>query len=183
METILGELHEGLKALIEHLKEELSGIRSNRPSVGILEKLPVSAYGQMMTIQELGSLAVRPPRDIEISIWDQSVTGAVMKAIQEANMGFSVANDGNLIRASLPQLSEERREEFMKLAKRTTDQAKIQVRSKRDDANKKAKAGEDEGILTEDQVFKTKEKIQEVTDKVNKEIDTLLEKKIQDLSE
>jgi ribosome recycling factor len=71
----------------------------------------------------------------------------------------------------------------MKLAKRTTDQAKIQVRSKRDDANKKAKAGEDEGILTEDQVFKTKEKIQEVTDKVNKEIDTLLEKKIQDLSE
>ena len=179
----LKELAAALAALLDRLHADLGGVRSNRPSVQLLENVMVDCYGQTMPLQQVASLGIRPPRDIEINVWDKTAVPAVMKAIQEANIGLSVSNDGTTIRGSLPALTAERREEFMKLAKRIVEEAKIQVRMRRDDANKKVKAAEEEGVLGEDQAFKAKEQIQKAVDEANKKAETLLEGKVKELAE
>lgn len=183
MDSYLKELAAALAALLAHLQTELGGVRSNRPSVQIVENVMVEYYGQKMPLQQVASLSIRPPRDIEINVWDKEAVAPAMKAIQEANIGLSVSNDGNIIRGSLPALTAERREEFMKLAKRIVEEAKIQIRMRRDETNKKVKAAEEEGALNEDQVFKGKEQIQKAVDEANKKAEALLEGKVKELSE
>ncbi len=183
MDQYVKELEGGLQMAIDHLKEEFQSVRSNRPSVQLVENIKVEAYGQTLTVRELGSLSIRPPRDIEISLWDQSIIPAVMKAIQDAGGGLSVGNNGNMIRASLPMLTDERREEFSKLAKKITEQAKIAIRARRDEINKKVKAAEEEGELSEDQAYKGKERIQKSVDEANKKADAILDAKLAELAE
>lgn len=182
MEKYLKELETELKNVVTHLKDEIRGMRSNRASVEVLDDLPVNAYGQMMTIKQLGSLSVQQ-REIQISVWDKGVIGPIMSAISESNLGFSVQNDGNIIRAFLPQLSSERREELIKAVKKIAEEYRVQVRNRRDEVNKKVKAAEEEGELTEDEVFNGKKKIQDLTDKTNSEIETVLENKIKEIQE
>lgn len=183
MDQFIKELESHLAAIITHLEGELQSVRSNRPSVQLIENIPVEAYGQTMTVKELGSLSIRPPRDIEITCWDKSVMGAVMKGIQDFGGGLSVGSDSSVVRVSLPSLTNERREEYSRLAKKMTEQDKIQIRARRDDINKKVKAAEEEGALSEDQAFKGKERIQKVVDEANRKADALLEAKLGELAE
>jgi ribosome recycling factor len=183
MDQYLKELEGGLQMAIDHLKEEFQSVRSNRPSVQMVENIKVEAYDQTLTVKELGSLSIRPPRDIEISLWDQSIMPAVMKAIQDAGGGLSVGNSGNIIRASLPTLTNERREEFSKLAKKIAEQGKIAIRMRREEVNRKVKAAEEEGALSEDQAFKGKERIQKSVDEANKKVDAILDAKLSELAE
>lgn len=182
MEEFLKELESELNSVVSHFKDEVKGLRSNRPSVEILEDLPVNAYGQMMSLKQLGSLSIQQ-REIQISVWDKTAVGAVMGAINDAKLGFSVQNDGNVIRAFLPQLSSERREELVKVAKKTSEEFRVQIRGKRDDINKKVKSAEEEGELTEDEAFNGKKKIQDAVDKANSEIEKILENKIKEIQE
>lgn len=183
MEQILKDFESACHQVLNKFHEELQSVRGNRPSVQLVENIVVECYGQSMPVKQVGSLSVRPPRDIEINVWDKGVIGSVVKAIQESNVGLSVSNDGNVIRATLPALTTERREEFSKLVKKMSEQTRIQLRAKRDDANKHLKTAEENGEISEDQVFKGKEKIQSVTDIFNKEIETALDKKVAELSE
>ncbi len=183
LESIVKELEGKLTQVTGFFQSELQGVRSNRPSVGLLEDIKVEYYGQIMQIKQLASLSIRPPRDIEVSIWDKGAVGAVAKAIETAKAGFSVSNDGNIVRVSLPPLTDERRAEMTKLVKRMSEDARIAVRGARDEANKKVKAGEDSGQITEDQAFKGKEQIQKSTEAANKQIENLLNSKIAELSE
>ncbi|MFH0890529.1 MAG: ribosome recycling factor [Candidatus Liptonbacteria bacterium] len=182
-EKIIKDLENKLSQTTTFLQSELQGVRSNRPSVGLLEDIKVEYYGQMMQVKQLASLSIRPPRDIEVSIWDKGAVGAVAKAIEGAKAGFSVSNDGNIVRVSLPPLTDERRAEMTKLAKRMSEDARIAVRGERDEANKEIKAGEDVGQITEDQAFKGRGQIQKVTDAANKRIEEYLNSKIAELSE
>jgi ribosome recycling factor len=183
MESHINELKGHLDAITTKLKDELRAVRSNRPSVGLIEEIPVECYGQRLTVREVGSLAIRPPRTIEVTIWDKAAVPAVMKGIEEAKIGLSVSNDGNTVRASLPALTDERREEFSKLVKKMSEEARIQVRSRRDDAMKKAKTAQDAKQLSEDQVFTLKEKLQKTVDEANKRIEGLLDEKLAELAE
>lgn len=183
MDTILKELENRLNQAVEYLKSELQSVRGNRPSVGLLEDIKVDYYGQMLPLKQLGSFSIRPPRDIEINIWDKSASGAVVKAIENAKIGFSVTNEGNIVRVSLPPLTSERRAELEKLVKKITENCRIAVRNERDEAIKKAKTAEEEGRLNEDSVFRTKEGIQKIVDKTNKNIELLLESKLKELRE
>ncbi len=183
MDTILKELESCLNQAVEHLKAELQGVRGNRPSVGLLEDIKVDYYGQALPLKQLGSLAIRPPRDIEINVWDKGAVGAVAKAVEAAKAGFSVANEGNIVRVSLPPLTNERRAELEKLVKKMTENSRIAVRNERDETIKKVKAAEEEGKLNEDNVFRTKEEIQKLVDKTNKNIESFLEVKIKELAE
>ena len=106
-----------------------------------------------------------------------------MKAIQESAGGLSVGNNGNLIRASLPMLTSERRDEFNKVAKKIAEQAKIAIRMRREEVNKKVKAAEDAGELSEDQAFKGKERIQKSVNEANGKVDALLDAKLVELAE
>lgn len=172
-----------LASVTAKLKTDLGQIRGNRPSAEMVEGIRVNIYDQSLSIRELGSLSVLPPRTLQISVWDASAVGAVMKAIESAHLGLSTTNDGANIRATLSPLGNERREELTKLVKKTAEAARIQIRSKRDDAMKRLKDAEASKTATEDEVFRAKEKIQKVVDKANKDIEALTDGKLTELGE
>jgi len=170
-------LEETFKTIVSKLGEEMSVIRGNRPSVELVEHVRVSYMEQVFTVQQLGSITIQPPRDILIQVWDKSAVGPVMKAIEGAKIGLTTSNDGNVIRASLPSLTDERREEFTKLIKKTSENFRIQVRTRRDEVMKEMKSAG----LNKDQEFKAKEKVQEKVDEANKKIEELVEKKLKEI--
>lgn len=180
-EQFIKDLEAELEKATAKFKQDLQTIRSNRPSTDMLQDVKVSYYDQMLTVKELGSLAVIPPREISITVWDKSAIPHVAKAIEAANIGLSVQHDGNVIRAFLPVLTEERREELTKLVKRTAESARITVRSRRDECMKKIKAAVDSKQMGEDAAFKTKEKAQRAVDAANTEIESSVERKTKEL--
>ena len=180
-EKFLKDFESELKALAEKLKEDLKMVRSNRPSVELIEGIRVNIYEQVMTIRELGSISLQPPRDILITVWDKNAAGAVSKAIEDAKIGLSVSNDGNVIRASLPVLTDERKTEFSKLIKKNTEEVRIQVRTRRDEAIKKVKAAKDGKEINEDQEFKLKEKLQKAVEEANGGIEEMMEEKLKEI--
>ncbi len=183
MDTYSKELDNALRAVVERFLNELQGVRSNRPNPQLVEDIPVTAYEQTMTVKQMGSITIRPPRDILVTLWDASVMPTVAKAIQDGRPGLSVANDGNVIRVTLPALTDERREEFGKLAKKMAEAARIQIRTHRDDVLKKIKAAQERKELTEDAAFKAKEAAQKVVDGVNGKVESQLETKLAELAE
>lgn len=183
MEQYLKELEQTLKGLTGFLAEELKGIRTNRPSVDLIEGIKVNYFDDWFTIQQLGSISVVPPREIRISVWDKNAVGPITKAIEDANAGLTVSSDGNSVRAMLSQMSNERREEFMKLTKKKTEAARIEIRGKRDEAMKKIKTLQDSKEISDDQAFKLKERVQKFVDEENKRAEALLETKLKELEE
>ncbi len=182
-EKNLKDLETYVKNSSDALKGELQNVRGNRPSVEILENVKVNCYDQMMSLKQLGSLSLRPPREVEIQLWDKSVTQQVVKAIEDAKIGMGVSSDGNVIRASLPTLTDERRKELIKLAGKITETYKIQFRSHRDEAIKKFKSGQEKGELTEDDFFQAKEKTQKIIDEANRKSEEMLENKVKEIEE
>ena len=182
-EQLVKDLEANLGAAAQKLKTDLGGVRGNRPSPDMLQDLRVEVYGQSLTIRELGSLSIVPPRMIQVTLWDQEAILPVMKAIEAAHLGLTTSNDGNTIRAALSALGNERREELAKLIKKTAEATRIQVRGKREETIKRLKEAEGRKEVTEDDSFRTKEKIQKLMDKVNGEIEALVENKLTELGE
>jgi len=183
MEKYLKELEEHLKSVLVRFKEDLGGVRSGRPTTQLLENIMVEYSGGTFPIKQLGSLGIKPPREIDITVWDPSVVNPLIKAIENAKIGLSLQAEGNIIRAFLPTLTQERRDELTKLVKKIAETERIQIRGNRDETNKKIKAAEASKDLNEDQVFKAKEKIQKLVDDVNGQIESLVESKLKELQE
>lgn len=177
------ELESKLKSVMEGLKHELSGLRTNRPTPRLIEDVLVEYFDQRMPLKQLGSISVSPPRELQVSVWDKNALAPAAKALEAANLGVSVAVSGNMIRVTLPALSDERRAELIKVVKGVIEEAKIKIRSSRDDANKKAEAAEKEKKISEDEKFKLKKRIQEAVDKMNKEIEAALATKTKEIQE
>lgn len=183
MDLYLKELQQTLTGAVTHFHEEIQGVRSNRPNPQLIENVPVSAYDQTLTIKEVGSISVVPPRMLEVNVWDKSIVPTVAKAIESAKAGLSVSNDGNIIRVALPAMTDERRAEFTKLAKKIAEGARISVRTSREDIMKKVKAAQEAKTLSEDQAFKGKEQLQKLVDEANGKIEAGLEAKLKELAE
>ncbi len=176
-------LQESLDATLAHLAEEMSALRSSRASVELVEKISLLHYGQPMTIQQLGSLSIEAPRTVVITLWDQTAVAPVVKAIQDAQVGLSVANDGLTIRASMAALTSERREELTKTVKKTAEGTRISIRNERDDAMKKVRAAKDAKEITEDDVASIKNDLQKHVDAANKRVDELVDGKLASIAE
>jgi len=183
MEQIVKDLEAGLSGVTQKLKTDLSAIRGNRPSPEAIQNITLSLYDQTLSIRELGSLSILPPRTVQITVWDKDAVNPIMKAIEAAHMGLTTSNDGTTIRATVSALGDERREELTKLVKKTAEAARIQLRARRDDIMKRVKEGEAAKELTKDDVFKGKEKIQKVVDAANGEIEKLVDEKLAELGE
>ncbi|MCX6702625.1 MAG: ribosome recycling factor [Candidatus Wolfebacteria bacterium] len=179
---ILKELDVKIAEIISFFRDEMSGIRSGRPTVKLVENIQVDYFGQKMPVKQLGSINVIPPREIQISVWDSGVVSAIAKAV-EAALSVNTAPEGNSIRISLPALSEERRNELIKLIKKETEEAKIKVRGQREEVLKKIKREEEEGGMGEDERFRLKDEVQKIIDKANAEIDGVLENKTREINE
>lgn len=181
MTAILEKFKKETVQLVESFKKEIIAIRGNRPSPAIVENLKADYFGQPLLIKQLGSISIVPPREIDIALWDKNAIPAVVKAIEAA--GLSANYDGKLIRINLPPLSQERRQELVKSVKKIGETFKIQLRNHRDEINKEITASFDAKEVNEDQKFKMKDEIQKNVDSVNKEIESILEKKIKELEE
>lgn len=177
------ELEQKLKPVADGLKQEFAGIRTNRPTTKLVEDIKVDYFGQQMAIKQLGSISIMPPREIDINVWDKNSVQPVMKAIENAKVGITPSNDGNLIRLNLPTLTDERRVELEKLIKSITEQSRIKIRGLRDEANKRVEQDFKDKKIGEDQKFKTKKQIQDAVNKINAEIETLLANKIKEINE
>jgi len=172
-----------LRIFVEGLKEELQSLRTNRPSPKMVEDIRVDYYGQPTPIKQLGSISVVPPREIDITVWDKNVVNAVAKAVETSNLKLPANVDGMTIRLNLPQLTEERKKELEKVVRKIAEEARIKVRSARDEANKLTKKMEEEKKLSEDAAFKQRNEAQKLTDKANQDIEALLVKKIAEIFE
>ncbi len=181
MDQLIKDLESKLKAILENLKIELGGIRTNRPHPQLVSDVKVNYNESQLTVKQLGSISVNPPRELLISLWDTGAVPSVAKALQESVAGASVSIDGHNVRVNLPPLSDERRKELIKTAKALTEERRIKVRSSRDEINKKLERMEHDHEISEDMKFKGKKRIQDIIDRVGKEIDSLLAAKVKDI--
>jgi len=183
MEDIIKELDNKVKGIVSGFNSEVGGMRSNRPTPQLIEDIKIEYFGQQVPVKQLGNVAIQPPRDLVLSLWDPSPIKEVAKALEDAKRGFSVSIQGNAIRISLPVLSQERREEMIKLLSQIAEQSRIRIRMAREDANKRIEAAEKAKVITEDMRARGKKKIQEAVDKANAEIAAMIDKKTTEFQE
>lgn len=183
MSTIIEEFKKKSLHTIDILKNELKGIRAGRPSSALVEDIKVDNYGQFTPLKHISSITVRPPREINIQVWDKELVKPVVSAIESSDLGLSVSADGNTIRVFLPELSKERREELIKHIKSVIEEYRIRVRKEREEYNKKVDDMFDKKEIDEDEKFRLKKEIQEETEKINGEIEEVFERKKREISE
>ena len=162
-------------------KSELSGIRAGRASPNMLDSIKVDVYGQKMPINQIGNITTPDARTINIEIWDQSNVSIVEKALSESDLGINPQTEGGLIRLPLPQLTEERRSEFLKLAGKISENSKVAIRNIRRDGIEKIKLSEKNKDIGQDDSKKYQSSIEDITSKYIKEIDDNLKSKEEDL--
>ena len=181
MKEVQNKLQQQMDKTIEALKFEFSTIRAGRANAQMLDKIRVDYYGTPTPINQVGSISVPEPRTLMISALDKSAMKEIEKAIRNSDLGLNPTNDGEVIRINVPALTEERRKELCKQAKKASEEFKVRIRNERRDANDKLKKLEKEGEITEDELKKAQDNVQKMTDKYTKEIDSLLETKEKDI--
>lgn len=181
MKEIQNKLQQQMDKTIEALKHEFSTIRAGRANAQMLDKIRVDYYGTPTPINQVGSISVPEPRTLMINPWDKSAMKDIETAIRNSDLGLNPTNDGEVIRLNVPALTEERRKELCKQAKKASEDFKVRIRNERRDANDKLKKLEKEGEITEDDLKKAQDNVQKLTDKFTKEIDALLEVKEKDI--
>lgn len=170
----LGELEKRMRGTLEALKRELSGLRTGRASTHLLDPIQVTVYGSKMPLNQVATVSVPEPRTISVQVWDRSNVSAVDKAIREANLGLNPVIDGTLLRLPIPTLTAERRTELAKLAHKYAEHGRVAVRNVRREGMDLLKKLEKDGKISQDDHHKSSAKVQELTDRLIKEIDETL---------
>lgn len=170
-----------MKKAVEHTLHEFSTIHTGKASPAMVESVMVEAYGSMMPLKGCAAITTPDPRMIQIQPWDKGVLRAIEKALQMANIGVNPVVDGTLIRLPFPELSRERRQEFVKTAQRLAEEGRVAVRHVRRDAMEASKKLKKDGKISEDDEKRLEKEVQTATDKAIKDIDTSLAHKEKDL--
>jgi len=181
-DLIKNDINNRMDSSISSLKMEMSGIRAGRASPSMLDTIKVDVYGSKMPINQIGNITTPEPRLINIDIWDQGNVSAVEKAIRESDLGINPSIEGTLIRLPLPQLTEERKLEYIKLAKKIGEASKVAIRNIRRDGIEQFKKLEKEKEIGEDESKKLQSDIEEITSMHVKLIDSIVSDKEVDLS-
>ena len=170
----LNELDRRMRGAIDTLKKEFGGLRTGRASIHLLDPVVVNVYGARMPINQVATVSTPDARTISVQVWDKSNVSAVEKAIREANLGLNPVTEGALIRLPIPALNAERRQELVKLAHKYAESARVAVRNVRREGMDVLKKLDKDGEMSEDDHHKNSAKVQELTDKLIKEIDQTL---------
>lgn len=168
------EIEKRMRASLDALKRELAGLRTGRASTHLLDPVQVSVYGSKMPINQVATVTVPEPRMITVQVWDKSNISAVEKGIRESNLGVNPVIDGTMIRLPIPAPTAERRQELAKQAHKYAEAHRVAVRNVRRDGMELLKKLEKDGTIGEDEHHKNAAKVQELTDKLIKEIDQTL---------
>ena len=177
------QVEEKMNKRVEGFNSELKTIRAGRANAQVLDKVSIDYYGTQTPIAQVGSISSPEPRMLVIQPWDVSVLKEIEKAILKSEIGVTPQNDGKVIRLSFPPLTEERRKELVKLVKKYSEEAKVQVRNARRDAMDDYKAQKKNGEVTEDELKTIEKDIQALTDKYIKEIDDITADKEKEILE
>ncbi len=183
MDPVLIAVNQEVDNALQHLQKELSSIRAGRANPSLIEELAVMAYGTRMKLMEVGTIGAPQPALLTIQVWDASLIKDVEKAILESNIGLTPAVDGTMIRLNLPPLTEERREEFIKLVYQKGEACKVKVRQVRQDNRSKWDSEKKSGVISEDELFRREKLLQDLIDKSISTIDEYVKAKEEDLKQ
>lgn len=179
--TIKSQMQVGLEKAKEALRHNFSGLQTGRASTALLDGIMVEAYGSVVPLNQVGAVSVPEARMLSVTVWDKSQLKAVEKAIVEANLGLNPMNDGQMIRIPIPPLSEERRNEIIRIANRFTEEGRVAVRNARREANDTLKTIK--ASIPEDDFKRYEKEIQDLTDKAIGEMDEKLKEKETELKQ
>lgn len=163
------------------LEEDLRTLRPGRASSDLIASLPVAAYGGTQPLQQIAAISANEQGQLIVAPWDKAVVGAAEAAIRDSQLGFSVINEGAQLRLSLPPLSQERRQEFVKLAHQKGEAARIKLRQTRGDAIQEATRGKAAGTVREDELNRLTKDLNEMIDTFNTQVKTVVEAKEKEL--
>lgn len=180
---LITKSEESMKKTINFLKEDLSSIRAGKANPKLVDKIQISYYGTMTPLNQIANISVPEPRSIVIQPWDSNNLKEIEKAILTSDLGINPTNDGKIIRLVIPQLTEERRKELLKVVKKEIENSKIAVRNIRRDANEEFKKMEKASEITKDDHKKAEDEIQKLTDKYTKLIDEIYRAKEKEIIE
>jgi len=183
IDSLLSSTRDRMKKAIDAVRTDMSSIRSGRATPALVENVVIPVYNgtQHLKIMELATITTMDAKTIVIAPYDPSIIREIERGIETANIGMSPVIDGEIIRISLPPLSEERRMEYIKLAKAKLEAGRVMIRQVRQDAMKEISRTEDDGAISEDEKSLGEKKVQELTDEMIAEIDALGKKKEEEL--
>lgn len=183
IEDVLKELDQSLNKAIEALKNDLARLRTGRASPSLLEGIKVEAYGTLQLLQHVATITAPQPRLLVVRPYDRSIINNIEKAIRGSELGFNPQNDGECIKIPIPPLTEERRKELVKAAKKIGEEIKVSIRHARREAIEKIESMVDEGEISEDDGHRAKKQIQQKIDKAVEKVEEILEQKEKDILE
>ena len=172
-----------MKKCVEALKRDYATMRTGRATPALLDRIVVQCYGSNMPLNQVATVTAPEPRLLVIQPWDKSTLSSIEKAIQKSDLGLVPTNDGSVIRISIPHLTEERRKELVKLASKMAEDARVAVRNVRRRANEDLKKAQKAGEISEDELHRSQDSVQELTDKYIDMINKVFEEKEKDIME
>lgn len=172
-----------MEKAIDALKKDYASMRTGRASLALLDAIVIDYYGTATPLNQVAALSVPDPKTIAIQPWEQKIIGDIEKAIMKSDLGLNPTNDGKVIRVNIPALTEERRKQLVKVAKKRAEDAKVSVRGIRREINEELKKLEKEKHLSEDLVKKSLDEIQKLTDTYVKKVDEVLSHKENEIME
>lgn len=177
MKERIDEARRRMQGAVKTLGTEFATVRTGRASTALLDRVTVDAYGSSMPLNQVATIHAPEPRLLTVQPFDRSLVGDIERGIQEAGLGLTPTNDGNMIRLAIPELSEERRKELVKLIHKMAEEARVAVRNVRRDAINEMRRAEKEGEISKDELSRGQDEIQKVTDAEVKAIDELMGRK------
>jgi ribosome recycling factor len=175
--TFVDQHKEEFQKAIEHLKHDISNLRTGRATPALVEDIPVEAYGTKQPLKAVASISISDPKTIAVQPWDKSVLAAVESAIRQSPIGVNPVNDGKMIRVPLPDLTQERRIELIKVLHQKLEASRIAVRALREDVKGRIDAAESAKEIGEDEKFRQHEALEKLMKDLNETIKTIGEEK------
>jgi ribosome recycling factor len=173
-DEILKDLHERISKTLEHFRHEMTGVRTGRANLHLLDAVRIDYYGTPTPLNQVANLAVADARLITVKPWEKNLVPVIDKAIRDANLGLNPMTDKDLVRVPVPALTEERRREIVKQVKHKGEEEKLAIRNERRDAKELIEAGEKDGEIAGDEAKKCLERMQKETDEGVKRIDEMV---------
>lgn len=168
---------ENFDKAIDHLKHDISGLRTGRATPALVEDIPVEAYGTKQPIKALASISVLDAKTLAIEPWDKSVIGQIDSALQKSQLGINPVNDGKILRLPLPELTHERRAELIKVLHQKLEAAKISIRKVREEVRDDIDAAEKDKSISEDEKFALQDELEKMVKEYNEKIKVIGEEK------
>lgn len=180
---IIHEAKSHMQKAVESVQHEMALIRTGRATTNLLDVVRVEYYGAHVPVNQVATIGVPEPRLLTIQPWDKSAISAVEKAILASGLGLTPSNDGTVIRLPIPQLTEERRKDLVRVVHKLAEEGRVSIRNARREANEMLKEGEKEGEIPEDDCKKAQKHVQDLTDEHIKKIDEILKRKEAEIME